>query len=98
MAVAVSTIRLVSALAINTGGLKRYHEGYRPSRQAIATCSIRHLMAKIEPPGNPDGWGDPSPIVFIILILIFFGAWIGNMNRTPIATIEYCRELLGLSQ
>lgn len=53
-------------------------------------------MGKIEPPGNPDGWGDPSPIVLVILLMIFLGAWVGDARR-PISqslTIEQCRELL----
>lgn len=51
-------------------------------------------MAKIEPPGNPDGWGNPAPIVMIILLLIFFGAWIGNMRQPTNLTIRQCEELL----
>jgi len=55
-------------------------------------------MAKIEPPGNPNGWGDPSPIVMVILLLIFFGAWIGNMNQPSALTIQRCQEILRQGQ
>lgn len=49
-------------------------------------------MAKIEPPGNPEGWGDPGPIVLVILLLIFLGTWVGGFNR-PLS-VEQCREFL----
>ncbi|BAU42011.1 MULTISPECIES: hypothetical protein [Cyanophyceae] len=50
-------------------------------------------MSKIEPPGNPDGWGDPSPIVLIILLMLFFGSWIGSTINRP-TTLEECRQIL----
>lgn len=52
-------------------------------------------MAKIEPPGNPNGWGDPTPIVLVILLLVFFGAWVGTLDQPSALTIQQCRELLG---
>jgi hypothetical protein len=45
----------------------------------------------IEPPGNPKGWGDPSPIVLIVLLLVFLGAWLSSTS-TPI-TLRQCQEL-----
>jgi len=46
----------------------------------------------IEPPGNPKGWGDPAPIVMIVLLMVFFGAWIDNLNR-PLS-VQQCQEIL----
>lgn len=44
-------------------------------------------------PGNPKGWGDPGPIVLVVLVLILAGAAVGNYNNYS-ATQQRCNELL----
>ncbi len=49
-------------------------------------------MSTLEPPGNPKGWGDPAPIAMIVLLMVFFGAWIDQLNR-PLS-VQQCQEIL----
>ncbi len=46
----------------------------------------------IPPLGNEKGWGDPTPIVLAILLLIFLGAWIKGASRSP--SVQECLDLL----
>jgi hypothetical protein len=49
-------------------------------------------MSTLEPPGNPKGWGDPAPIAMIVLLMVFFGAWIDQLDQ-PLS-VQQCQEIL----
>ncbi|MBD1909703.1 MULTISPECIES: hypothetical protein [unclassified Leptolyngbya] len=69
-----------------------------PERVPLSTRNESEPMPKIDPPGNPNGWGDPTPIVLAILLLVFLGAWVGTLDQPSALTIQQCRELLGQQQ
>lgn len=44
-------------------------------------------------PGNPKGWGDPAPIVLMVLLLALLGSAVGNYDNYT-AEQQRCQQIL----